>query len=383
MRRGTARAPDEGAGAATLMGHTFNSDIFLTDAAQEAARKAYPDLYFALDNETLRETFAPVDARANAFKRRARFWGVIAVLLAIVALVLAGGEMLYHDNKILARLIGGFGAVAGIVSVWIGVFGLMYKDRKVQWLSDRLITERLRQFQFQSYVARAPEIVAAMKEGPDGASRRAFDEWRAGAFDAFRTALMPNAEETLSHLVHADDPGEGVIIEDLGGEIDPEDPDFKRYLQAYAELRFDHQISYCDWVLREQKKIWPPTMKQQLHFLHTVAMGCVFGILILHAMVFIGAIAGISELKSPMVHVLAIWAAIVALGARTFEEGLQPEREIARMQQYRLSLNRIYRDFNAAKSVRAKIAAMRDLETLTYDEMVLFLRGNYEAKFVM
>ena len=366
------------------MAHRFNSDIFINADDQKTAQNAYPSLYFALDNPSLRETFAPVDERANTFKRRARRWGVTAVLLAIVALMLAGGEIVYHDYpKKVVRLIAGIGAVAGIVSVFIGVFGLMFRERKVQWLSDRLITERLRQFHFQSYVAFAADILKAAKGESAEADRRAFEARREEAFAKFRQELMTDTADQLKHLVHAEDPGEGVILESDSSAIDPSDPHWNDYLDAYGELRFSHQISYCDWVLRDQKKIWPPSMKQQLHFLHNVALACVFGILVLHALVFVGAVGGIAWMKAPMVHVLAIWAAIIALGARTFEEGLQPEREIARMQQYRLSIKRIYKDFQNAQDPRGKIAAMCDLETLTYDEMVLFLRGNYEAEYVM
>ena len=148
-------------------------------------------------------------------------------------------------------------------------------------------------------------------------------------------------------------------------------------------MRFDRQISYCNLILRERKGFWKHAPVRQAQILGGIALAAVFGILVLHGLVFAGAVANIAWMKGPLVHVFAIWAAIIALAARTFEEGFQPEREIERMRQYRLSLQRIYARFEAGETPHEKLAAMRDLEKLTYQEMVLFLKSNYEAQFVM
>ena len=147
------------------MSYVFNTDILLNEADREEARREFPHVYFALDNASLRETFAPFDARANLSKTRSRRWGVVAVLLATAALLLAGGEMLYHHlPKYQLRLLAGIGGVAGIVSVVIGVFGIMYRKRKMRWLADRLATERLRQFHFQTFVAGAADILRGARD---------------------------------------------------------------------------------------------------------------------------------------------------------------------------------------------------------------------------
>ena len=78
-----------------------------------------------------------------------------------------------------------------------------------------------------------------------------------------------------------------------------------------------------------------------------------------------------------------IWSAIIALAARTIEEGFQPETEVERLRQYRLSLRRIYERFSGADDPEEKLEAMTDLEKLAFEEMILFLRGNYEAQYVM
>lgn len=363
------------------MTYAFNTDLLLNEPDRAEARGAFPDIFFALDNPAVRETFSPYDDRANISKARSRRWGVFAVFLATAALMLAGGEMLYHDlPKYQVRIIAAIGGVAGIVSVIIGVFGIMFRARKMRWLADRLATERIRQFHFQSYVMSAGDILRGAKD-PGAADK--FIQNRALKFQTFKDDVLTKIEEALHEIVHAEDCGEGVIISEAAHDVALNDPHLEQYFNAYRILRFDRQISYCNLVLRDKHGFWKHAPVRQAQILGTLALVCVLGILILHGLVFFGAVANIAWMKGPLIHVFAIWAAIIALTARTFEEGFQPEREIERMRQYRLSLRRIFDRFQAAQTPEIKIAAMQDLEKLTYEEMILFLKGNYEAQFVM
>jgi len=363
------------------MSHVFNTDILLDDADQAEAQREFPDIFFALDNPQLRETFTPIDRRANTAKARSRRWGVFAVLLATGALMLAGGEMLYHGlPKTTVRALAGIGGVAGIVSVLIGVFGIMFRERKMRWLADRLATERIRQFHFQSYVFGAKEILRGAK---DKAAAEAFIKARSSKFQSFEEHYLTKVDTILKDVVHHDHDEEGVLYEDHAFDIAEDDPHLEEYFRAYVLFRFERQIGYCNHILREGEGFWKHAPSQQVKILGGIALACVFGILLLHGLVFVGAVADIAWMKGPMVHVFAIWAAVVALSARTFEEGFQPEREIERMRQYRLALKRIFSRFQKAKTMEAKFAAMVDLEKLSYEEMVLFLKGNYEAEFIM
>ncbi len=363
------------------MAYAFNTDLLLGSTDQDEAKRAYPDIFFALDNEALRDTFRPYDDRANLAKARSRRWGVFAVWLASAALLLAGGEMLYHDlPKSTVRIIAAIGGIAGIVSVLIGVFGIMFRERKMRWLADRLATERIRQFHFQSYVAGAAKILEGAK---DPAAREKFINERAEKFSAFEKDFLTHIDATLHELVHAEDTGDGALWEEDSAEIDPDHPHLEQYLDAYVGFRFQRQIDYCNLILRERKGFWKHAPISQARILGGIALVCVLGILVLHGLVFFGAVANIAWMKGPLVHVFAIWAAIIALTARTLEEGFQPEREIERMRQYRLSLKRIFGRFQKSSTPKGKLAAMMDLEKLTYEEMGLFLKSNYEAEFVM
>lgn len=363
------------------MAYVFNTDLLLPEADLAKARELYPRLAFALDNPALREAFSPIDRRANLSKTRSRRWGVAAVFLATLALMLAAAEVLYHHaDEHLVRMLAGVGALAGIASVLIGVFGVMFRERKIQWLKDRLATERLRQFHFQYFVAHIGE---AMKAAGDEAARAGFIQKRKEAFDAFWSSLQPRLGEELKHVVEAEEMGDGLFFGSKPEAIDEQNAVLDEYYKAYEKLRFTRQIDYCNLILREKGGLWKHAPISQAKILGGLAFFCVLAILALHALIFFGALGEIHWMKSPMIHVAAIWAAIIALSARTLEDGFQPETEIERMRQYRLSLTRIYDRFKAAPTHAEKYAAMMDLEKLSYEEMVLFLKTNHEAQFVM
>lgn len=363
------------------MAYTFNHDLLAGEKDIAEARKDFPDIVFALHNPAMKTVFAPIDKRANAAKRKSRQWGVLAVALATLALMLAAGEVLYHGfDKNTVRLIALIGAIAGITSVLIGVFGVMFRARKLRWLADRFSTERMRQFHFQHYIAFARDILDG---AADEQKARDYLRRRHEDFEAFKSSVIDKADDALHHLVEAEDPGVGLIFPEGPAPIAADRPHLDEYFNAYRVLRFDRQIGYCDLMLREKGAFWTYAPVKQARLIGTVAMVCVFAILVLHGFVFVGAIADIPALKSPEVHVAAIWAAIIALAARTIEEGFQPETEIERLRQYRLSLKRIFDRFNTTDDPNEKLRAMTDLEKLAFEEMVLFLRGNYEAQYVM
>jgi Domain of unknown function (DUF4365) len=68
---------------------------------------------------------------------------------------------------------------------------------------------------------------------------------------------------------------------------------------------------------------------------------------------------------------------------RAIEQGLQPEREIERYQQYRSAVRAILERYDEAPSQAAKIEIMREMERLSFDEMRNFLITNERSRFVM
>src|SRR5690606_37927416 len=97
LRKGPDHAKGPRSGAAiraaggAQMAYTFNHDLLLNETDVAEARKDFPNNVFALHNPALKDVFRPIDQRAGAAKRKSRQWGVLAVGLATLALMLAAG----------------------------------------------------------------------------------------------------------------------------------------------------------------------------------------------------------------------------------------------------------------------------------------------------
>lgn len=364
-----------------MVAQQFNSDLLESESDLETARRAFPRICFALDHPTLRMAFAEHDVRANLSKVRSRKWGVFAVGLATLALLLASANDLYADKgPMVVRLVSAVGAFAGVGSVLIAVMGVMYRKRKIRWLTDRLATERLRQFHFQHYVAHGQEIVEA---SGDPEKIKAFLEKRDSNFEKLRAGLLSRLEAEFHSLVEADDLGDGVYFPKpvplTGG--DPKVLD--EYFHAYETLRFRRQVDYCNLLLSERRSIWKNAPARQAKLFAALAMGFVMLILLIDVATFVLALADNLLFNAPLFQFGAMAAAFLALSIRTLEEGFQVESEVARMRGYRQAINRFYSRFKSTNDPNEKIEAMREMERVSYDEMVTFLKSHNDAEFVM
>ena len=364
------------------MAFVFNSDLLIGEADLATARKAFPNVFYALDNPELRRTFLEHDQRANKAKSRSRKWGVTAVMLATFALMLAASSDLYQSfDRSGIRAIAILGAVAGITSVFIGSFGVMYKDRKLRWLMDRLATERLRQFHFQHFAAHP---VSILKGAEDKAAARAYLAKRERDFETFKASVMARLEDEFHAITGSDDPGKGLFF-DIGGELPEKNAlNAGEYFMAYETLRIQRQIDYCNLLLSENRSVWKHAPVRQLRVFSAVSLLCLVAMLALDALAFGGAIVDIAWTNAPLLGVAVMWLAFLALCVRTLEEGFQPGTEIERMRQYRLSLNRSFARFKRAEAdPQERFEAMMDVENAAFEEMLPFLKTNYEARFVM
>lgn len=363
------------------MAYVFNNDIFLTEADRDLARRAFPNIFYALDNPELRTIFERHDARANQAKTRSRRWGVIAVLLATTALMIAASSSLYadfsHEAKRAIAIIGG---ACGISSVIIGYFGVMFRGRKLRWLTDRLATERMRQFHFQHFAAHGGSI---LKGARDEAAAKSYIALRNRDFERFCVDFLSRLEDEFHAIVETDDAGDGLLFDfmsDLPGE---DDPNLEEYYRAYELLRFQRQIDYCNLLLSESRSMWKHAPARQARFFSAFAVTCLALILGLDSFVFLGSIIDVPLLSAPFFGVAGIWVAFLALSARTIEEGFQPGTEAERMKQYRIALNRSHQRFRKAKTPDDRIEPMIDLENASFEEMLPFMKTNFEASFVM
>ena len=170
----------------------LNDDLLLTEEDRKLAASSFPAIVHVLDFPTLRELFAAYEAPANRSKAHLHQGGLWTIILGVIALIGASTEPLYGSlSSTFAAALIVVSATAGLFSIIFGAFGVFSSRSKARWLEDRLMTERLRQFQFQTLVFRIPTIVgnAATAELKDQYFKTR-DRWLA----KFQTEYMGHLE---------------------------------------------------------------------------------------------------------------------------------------------------------------------------------------------
>jgi hypothetical protein len=363
---------------APLIPHKFNHDLLLALEDQRAARISFPAVAFALDHQRLREIFQSHDDPANAAKKRSRRLGLLAVALAVLALSAAATESLYRSHHEVAVVVVALASLAGIGSTLIGLFGVMFAGTKREWLHRRLITERLRQLHFQTQLDLLPDLLAAAN---DPGQIPGYQQQRETRLVAFTSRFVDHAEAQLEEMLQEED---GAAQTWLAGKRPrgmpgARDPLFDEFSRAYRELRLIPQLQYANYQLRAGGL----GATRQAFLLSTSALWCALAILASHALMVGGVVAKFEPLAGPIPGTVALIIALVALALRTIEEGLQPNREIERYRHYRSGLRMVESHWQEAQSPEQVVAAMLELEELSYNEMKNFLRAHSEARFVM
>ncbi len=364
----------------TVVGHRFNDDLLICPTDLAEARKRFPTIIHVLDHPELRVLFQKYDVPANAAKRRSRKWGVWAVIFGALAPVGAAAAPLFeHPTEAWSRVVAFLSALCGVVRVIIGLRGVLWYRAKTEWLHRRLMTERLRQFYFQAFVCRWPEIVNSL------ASRSAAEAYVAKRRLWF-AAFIPRMEH-------------GLVAEftDLMQDIDEKDiwlyeppvssmsvnpaVSVDEFFEAYKVLRIDLQLRYANYKIRPGEGIFSASSYAQQSTFSTLSLIGIAALVLIHFGIVIAVASGLKELIPPhWIHVIAIWIALGALTIRAFEEGLQPARELERYQSYRLAVRAISNRFAAAKSPEEKIEVMNEMEQVSFDEMATFLKTNDTAQ---
>lgn len=367
---------------------TFNNDIAVNDEDQARLNRLFPKLAPFLVFPELHEVFLSHDHAANAAKKKGRRSGIAAILMAFLGLLAASATPYLHPTSggasTFEYVVGVGGAVLGIAGVLLGAFGGLHSGAKRNWLWNRVMTERLRQFQFQSLALRAVEIARAL--GNPIAMRRLLEE-RLRWFDAFRHRYEGQLPAQLSAIV-GDEAGERVWIVDHphdGGEpLTPaESENLVQVFEAYRLLRFEHQIRYCDYKLHHPGGLSLGTLRGLAGVLAFTALACIVATFIIHVVVAPVAAFGIAKDAASALHFAAVAFALLALCVRGFEEGLRPRHEIERYLRYRADMGRLLGRFRAGPGAAGKLVAMHEAEEVSYEEMRDFLRTHQEALFVL
>jgi len=181
-------------------------------------------------------------------------------------------------------------------------------------------------------------------------------------------------------------PGSTRVAKEADATLIPDSKALDPIFDAYRELRILHQLDFANYKLQDDHRVISVMPRRQLVVLSQVVFACIVLLVVMHS----GLLAGVlfprlifAAFHSPEAVVVIIWLALTALATRAVEQGLQPEREIERYQQYRSGIRAILERYDEAESQKSKIAIMREMERLAFDEMRNFLITNERSRFVM
>ena len=380
-------------------GHRYNDDLLLAQEARDRAQKEYPSVFHLLDNRELRDAFRPQNETANVAKRHAHVAGFWAVTLAFLALALAAGEPLWsHLAPPWPATIAITSAALGVLSIFVSGVWLIFGKRKTTWLHKRLFTERLRQFHFQAFVWRLPEMVQSLRDGTEFQHNyiKARNEW----FEIVRDQLRVKGDAQMSALLHPTAaPPIWLHTHALAREpiVPGASVELQEIFRAYEVFRFDEQQGYSEFALRrtnnpdDTKKNkfpwWYPgidqPIKRKRSILNAIWIGALVALLLVHIGVLITHILGLQTWEGPWTHVTIVWLALLAVAAKTLSEGFALSSEIDRYEEYRAIVSGLKQAFHATESPNTKVEIMMEMEKAAFEEMRAFLRSHHDATFIM
>jgi hypothetical protein len=351
--------------------------------------------------------------------------GTAAILLGGAAIMVASievairvwaiGDTVSHLASVdvaVLLIIGSIAAAFGLASVALGVSGTLFGRRKEEWLINRFMGERIRQFHFQSLIAQLPLILAMASAEQDACRTEPCNqEGKRAEKNSTESFLDDRHKRFVAFQADFDDLQREAKFADVvgaGGEADwhlckpdafsvPDSEQLKIFFRAYRHLRLQHQLNYAIYKLKGDHKIFsdmPRRHTQLIADINKFGIGLVItvhvGVLLIVAVAFFGWLFGAlpnprwAIIITPIFFFAIMALAVVSLCAHAFAEGLQPEREVERYQQYRSALKTILERFDEIDDPAERIRIMWQMEQTTYEEMRNFLVTHHErSSFAM
>lgn len=365
--------------------HQFNGDLLISKHDQELARKLYGEIYHVLDHPELRREFQAYDDVANSSKLWVQRVGLIAVLLAVLALLGSAVNPLVHDLSPIVHDVLFWLEVAGIVGVVIAAGGIALAKQKSRWLKARMMAEVIRLWHFQSLICRGKEIALSC-DSSNGKAQAEFRESRATAFQAMLSEWGGSPDSHLSELIEK--PAEGYeLLHDQESHYPAGSPVVDEIFAAYKATRFKHQANYAahklerstDYPLRILK--WPAAVLQERmqHFAST----CLVLSLVCSLLTVIGHVAKWEIASGPVLPVATIVLLILNVAARAVQDGLAAPEELQRYNDYAGKIEYLRRRFDMEHSPEEKLKLMVEMERAALEELKGFLRAHFESRFIV
>ncbi len=354
------------------------------------ARLLFPHISHLLDHPQLRAKFADYEKEANETREWVRRLGFAAVISAGVALLAIATEPVWlHETftrwcALVIELGGVFAALVAAGGLWLGPW-------KRRWLESRLMTERLRQWHFQLLVRRGQQVEASCT-GPSAIVE--FEKERVCWFEDFLQSYEGKLDAQLESLTDEASPVR-TWLHDPATAYSSNSEAFLSVFAAYKRLRFDHQYNYAIWKLRKStdKPIWHflkwPAICQ-MALLSSIssacfvfALGCSVVLIYGYATDILAKGYGLSSQVELYVRTGALALALIGAALRTLQEGLAPDKEIERYNDYRGRTSQLRDRFEHTTEMQERIHLMEDLEVASVEEMKGFVRTHHNARFVL
>jgi len=400
-------------------GRRYNDDLLLGEEARTRAAKEFPDLIQLLDFPELRERFNLADHPANRAKKQSHVAGFWAVILGLLALIGAASESVWHGmNEPWPTVMAVTSAILGIVALLLGGRKVLFGNRKRTWMRLRLTTERLRQFHFQTWIWRLPEIVELLD------ARSSVEE-----FSKIRSEWLEElphyerediGEDCLRKILHPEGhppvwlPKNAVGLPFSAEPVLPSSGWLIHIFRAYQVFRFDEQIAYAQYQLRKSNESIKPTvaedsshsegklstrgsrfspfawypgitlpLRAKLMALNFVWLTAFLLIISIHSLLIVSFFLGVEVAEGNWPHVVVVSGALIAIATKTLSEGFALTREIERYEEYLATVSSLSREFQSTESSLGKIRIMMEMERTTFEEMRVFLRSHEHAAFVL
>lgn len=348
------------------------------DLAPDAAIPKGSPVRFAFEFPELLSAFTAADATANRARDRNRRHGILGVIFVLIALLYASSapirpELPHGISMILVYL----AAALGMIGTVLGLAGLRRNSQRLLWLTSRLETELLRLFHFSYVAARLPDIEAAARDpnlqaGYVAARKAALDQFIASQLKdpatALNAAISPAPAYPFAHVTPQ--ATSATEISPLAADI----------LTTWRTVRLDWQWQYCEAKLAHHQTGRKLSPLQQEHAFSMLGWGCIAVVVALHLTHFAEAFV---HLPTAWLETLIIWAALISLAGRALEDGLKPQREVERYQQYRANIQVARDRFDAATDLPTRLEIMRGFEQASLEEMRVFLRNHAGARFLL
>lgn len=365
-----------------------NDDLLFEGKQRAFIARRHPRAARILDWPELRAMFAAHDPEAARFRTRSRRLGLCAAGLGCLGLLLTalapliaqsadGGES--AGGSLVPRLLGGLAALFAVAGGLAGYAGVLSGRSKWRWLTHRFWTERMRQLHFQMIVNNLPLAVRAMA---DEAALRQWRSLRERVLDHFVHRSMEPITETLQRLCEDLAEDQPWLEESWIRGADPpeESSEAAELFDLLRHQRFGIQRRYTSYKLKPGLR----SPRTRARALRGAADAMTVLALLLAAATGVALLTGAAADSPALVLSLGLNGALAAIVVtlRVLEEGLQLRSETERYEWYLAAVEALERRYLAADN-SGKVAVLREMERLAYQELRWFTTSFSDARFVM